>query len=250
MSVASPPDDKSSARYAGWRVVLACYLAALFCWGFGLYGHGVYLTELHRLHGWPTALISAAITVFYLFTAALVVFVGDAIARLGPTRVMATGACCFTIAVALLAVIDALWQLYAVYLLMAVGAATMHVGAISTVVGLWFDEKRPLAISLALNGASSGGVFITPPLVLAISAYGFSRTMLGARCVDGRGAAAGGRAVDRPPGGGRGTRRRARNGGLDAAERAAQHEVLERGGAVRARVDGTGRIPGSPDRDS
>ena len=52
--------DESSPRYAGWRVVAACYLAALCCWGFGLYGHGVYLTELNRLHGWPTALISAA----------------------------------------------------------------------------------------------------------------------------------------------------------------------------------------------
>ena len=66
---------------------------------------------------------------------------------------------------------------------MAVGAATMHVGAISTVVGLWFDEKRPLAISLALNGASSGGILITPPLVLAIAHYGFSHAMLGASCV-------------------------------------------------------------------
>ena len=41
---------------------------------------------------------------------------------------------------------------------MAVGAATMHVGAISNVVGLWFDKKRALAITLALNGASSGGI--------------------------------------------------------------------------------------------
>ena len=172
--------DESSPRYAGWRVVAACYLAALCCWGFGLYGHGVYLTELNRLHGWPTALISAGITGFYLLTAALVVFVGDAIARFGPRRVMLTGACCFGSAVALLAVIDALWQLYLVYLLMAVGAATMHVGAISTVVGLWFDKKRPLAISLALNGASSGGIFITPPLVLAIAAYGYSNAVLGA----------------------------------------------------------------------
>jgi MFS family permease len=172
--------DESSPRYAGWRVVAACYLAALCCWGFGLYGHGVYLTELNRLHGWPTALISAGITGFYLLTAALVVFVGDAIARFGPRRVMLTGACCFGSAVALLAVIDTLWQLYLVYALMAVGAATMHVGAISTVVGLWFDKKRPLAISLALNGASSGGIFITPPLVLAIAAYGYSNALLGA----------------------------------------------------------------------
>ena len=52
--------DEASLRYPGWRVVLACFLAAMFCWGFGLYGHGVYLTELHRLHGWPTSLISGA----------------------------------------------------------------------------------------------------------------------------------------------------------------------------------------------
>ena len=174
---------ESSPRYAGWRVVAACYLAALCCWGFGLYGHGVYLTELNRLHGWPTALISGAVTCFYLLTAALVVFISDAIARLGPRRVMLIGACSFGGAVALLAFVDAIWQLYLVYTLMAVGAATMHVGAISTVVGLWFDKKRPLAISLALNGASSGGIFITPPLVLAIAAYGFSNAILGATLV-------------------------------------------------------------------
>jgi MFS family permease len=174
------PANEASPRYAGWRVVAACYLAALCCWGFGLYGHGVYLTELNRLYGWPTAAISAGITGFYLLTAALVVYIGDAIAKLGPRRVMLTGACCFGTAVALLAVINALWQLYLVYLLMAVGAATMHVGAISTVVGLWFDKKRPLAISLALNGASSGGILITPLLVLAIAAYGFPNAILGA----------------------------------------------------------------------
>ena len=178
------------------------------------------------------------------------VFVGDAIARFGPRRVMLTGACCFGRAVALLAFINALWQLYLVYLLMAVGAATMHVGAISTVVGLWFDSKRPLAISLALNGASSGGILITPPLVLAIAAYGFSNAILGAMLVmavvllpaiafwiEPPGAS--------PPHG----RRRARARRLDPAKRAAQREVLERGGAVRAGIDRAGRLPGAPDRD-
>jgi MFS family permease len=183
MTAFVPAIDESSPRYAGWRVVLACFLAAVFCWGFGLYGHGVYLTELHRLHGWPTAQISGAVTVFYLVTASLVVFVSDALARLGPKRVMLGGACCFAAAVALLAVIDALWQLYLVYLLMAFGAATMHVGSISNVVGLWFERKRPLAISLALNGASSGGILVTPFLVLLIAGYGFSHVMLGSALV-------------------------------------------------------------------
>jgi MFS family permease len=172
--------DESSPRYAGWRVVLACYLAAVFCWGLGLYSHGVYLTELNRLHGWPAALISVGITGFYLVTAALVVFISDTIVRLGPKRVMLIGALCFGSAILLLAFITQLWQLYLAYLLMAVGAASMHVGAITNVIGPWFDSKRPLALSLALNGASSGGILITPALVLAIAHYGFTDVIVGA----------------------------------------------------------------------
>ena len=51
--------NEASPRYVGWRVVFACYVAAVFCWGFGLYGHGVYLAELNRLHGWSTWLASS-----------------------------------------------------------------------------------------------------------------------------------------------------------------------------------------------
>ena len=172
--------DESSLRYTGWRVVGACYLAAVFCWGFGLYGHGVYLAELHRMHGWSTTQISSAATAFYLVTATLVVFVNNAIDRLGPRRMMLIGATCFGCAVLLLAVITALWQLYVAYLIMAVGAASMHVGSISNVIGLWFNRRRGLALSLALNGASSGGILVTPALVLAIAYFGFANAILAA----------------------------------------------------------------------
>jgi MFS family permease len=183
VTTAASAIDETSWRYPGWRVVLACFLAAVCCWGFGLYGHGVYLTELNRLHGWPTSLISAGVTGFYFLTASVVVFISDAVARLGPKRVMLLGACSFGSGVALLGLIDALWQFYMAYVLMAVGAATMHVGAISNVVGLWFDKKRGLAISLALNGASSGGILVTPALVLAIAYFGFSHAILGAMAI-------------------------------------------------------------------
>ncbi len=175
----NPTADESSTRYAGWRVVFACYVAAVFCWGFGLYGHGVYLAELNRLHGWPISVMSAATTGFYLLTAALVVFISDALTRLGPRRVMLAGACCFIGAVTLLAFITSLWQLFVIYLLMSFGAASMHVGAISNVVGMWFANRRGLALSLALNGASSGGILVTPALVLAIAQFGFADAMKG-----------------------------------------------------------------------
>jgi MFS family permease len=178
-AVSSAIADETSPRYAGWRVVLACFVAAVFCWGYGLYGHGVYLAEFHRLHGWPIAVMASATTTFYLLTSALVIFISDALNRFGPRRVMFMGACCFIAAITLLSFITSLWQLFVAYIVMAFGAASMHVGAISNVVGLWFDRRRSLALSLALNGASSGGILITPALVLAISQFGFADAMRG-----------------------------------------------------------------------
>jgi cyanate permease len=75
------------------------------------------------------------------------------------------------------------WQLYAAYLLLAAGAAALHTGAITTVVGLWFDRRRGLAISLALNGASFGGIVVTPVLVIAIEYVGFRTAMTGAAAI-------------------------------------------------------------------
>src|SRR5262245_11208696 len=175
--------DERSPRYAGWRVVAACFIVAVFCWGFGLYGHGVYLVELQRLHGWPASLISSAASAYYLLSATLVVFISDAVARLGPRRVVLTGAACMGTAVTLLAFITAPWQLFAAYLILATGAAAMHTGAITTIVGLWFDRQRGLAISLALNGASFGGILVTPALVIAIEVVGFQIAMVGATAI-------------------------------------------------------------------
>jgi MFS family permease len=158
-------------------------VVAMFCWGFGLYGHGIYLAELQRLFGWSASLISGATTAYYLVTASLVVFISDAIVRLGPRRVFLIGTCCLGSAVALLASIAAPWQLYLVYLIMALGSAAMHVGAITNVLGLWFDRQRGLAISLALNGASSGGIVVAPTLIMAIAATGFAAAMVGAAAI-------------------------------------------------------------------
>src|SRR5947209_6682904 len=180
---ALPAVDESSPRYDGWRVIAVCFVVAMFCWGFGLYSHGIYLAELQRLFGWSASLISGATTAYYLLTASLVVFISDAIVRLGPRRVFLLGTCCLGSAVALLAFIVAPWQLYLVYLIMAVGSAAMHVGAITNVLGLWFDRQRGLAISLALNGASSGGIFVAPTLIVAIAETGFAAAMVGAATI-------------------------------------------------------------------
>src|SRR6185369_9753907 len=83
--------DESSLRYPGWRAVLAAFLIALFIFGFGLYGHAVYLAELQRLHGWSTGLISTASTLSFLLASLLAIFTSDAMARIGAGRFVLCG---------------------------------------------------------------------------------------------------------------------------------------------------------------
>jgi MFS family permease len=179
LSQTSAPAVETSIRYEGWRVIFACFVVATFAWGLGFYGHGVYLAELQRTRGWPTSLMSTATTMYYFTGSMLVVYVADILQRLGPRLMLAAGACCFSLALVGLAYISEPWQLFAVYLMMAVGWMFASAGALTNVAGLWFFQKRGLAISLALTGASFGGIIITPAMVAAISHWGFTAAMLG-----------------------------------------------------------------------
>ncbi|WP_322515381.1 MFS transporter [Rhodopseudomonas palustris] len=175
-----PLRDESSIHYEGWRIVAMCFAVATFGWALGFYGQSVYLAELTRLHGWPSSLIATATTFFYLGGALLVAFVGDVIRVIGPRACLLGGIAAMALGTALLGRIDAVWQLYAVYALLAVGWAGTSLGAITSTLGLWFDERRGMAISLALNGASFGGIAGVPLLVAAIGHFGFADATLAA----------------------------------------------------------------------
>lgn len=160
--------------FHGWYIVFCAFLVALFGWGFGFYGSAVYLHYLHERHGWPSSVIAGAVTTYYLFGALLLAFVGSAFDRFGP-RIVVTGAClAMTGGVALIPLVEEAWQLYPVFILMSVGWTGMSTVAVNTMVAPWFERRRGLAISLALNGASLGGVLVAPPLIILIDFLGFA----------------------------------------------------------------------------
>jgi predicted MFS family arabinose efflux permease len=181
LDVSSPiAVDETSAHYDGWRIVVVCFLVATFGWGLGFYGQGVYLAELHRLYGWPASLISTGTTFFYLFGAVLVAFVSEAVRAFGPRNCLLGGVVALAAATVMIGQVSEPWQLYAADALLAVGWAGTSLGVVTNTLGLWFDQKRGLAISLALNGASFGGIVGVPLLVAAIGRFGFSGAMMSA----------------------------------------------------------------------
>lgn len=173
-------NDEASIRYEGWRIVGVCFVLATFGWALGFYGQSVYLAELQRIHGWPASTIATATTFFYLVGALLVAFVSEAMRALGPRNTLLAGVAMLGIATFLLGQITAPWQLYAVNVLLAFGWAGTSLGAITNTLGLWFDKKRGMAISLALNGASFGGIVGVPLMVTASSAFGFAGATMAA----------------------------------------------------------------------
>jgi MFS family permease len=172
------PSDETSLRYAGWRVVLACFLMALFLFGFALYGHGVYLAELQRLNGWPAALISSASTLSLLLANIFATFTNELVTRFGPRRLVLLGIAALAASMTLLAFATAPWQLYIAFALMSLGWIGMGTIVSATIVSLWFVRRRGLAISLAFTGASCSGIVVTPSLVYLVERFGFTAAML------------------------------------------------------------------------
>ena len=175
--------DESSFRYRGWRVVLACFLMAFFMFGFGLYGQGVYLAELQRVRGWPGTLVSGASTLSFLLTSLFIIFTDDLLVRIGLRALVLCGLAALGASTILLALATSLWELYLAYALMAVGWTGMGSVMIATVLNAWFQRRRGLALSLAFNGATCGGVVLVPALLALDGFIGFTWAMLVATSV-------------------------------------------------------------------
>ena len=181
--IAATRVDESSLHYRGWRVVLACFLMAFFMFGFGLYGQGVYLAELQRAHGWPGTLVSAASTFSFLLTSVLVIFTDDLLARIGLRALILCGLSALGASTVLLGLMQTPWQLYLAYALMSVGWTGMGTVVIATVLNTWFERRRGLALSLAFNGATCGGIVLVPVLLVLSDSIGFRSAMLAATIV-------------------------------------------------------------------
>lgn len=160
-----------------WPVILACFCIAVFAWGFGFYGHAIYLAELRASNGWPATTITAATTTMYLGGAVSMPWIHAAMTRFGPRVVLGTGFVLLGCGAIGFGTAIAPWHLYAAAVPMAVGWASCTGTAIATTMGFWFDRDRPLALSLALNGASAAGFIVAPLLVQLSQSFGLARAV-------------------------------------------------------------------------
>ena len=71
---------------------------------------------------------------------------------------------------------EELWQVYAAFLVAGTGWACLSTTAVATALAPWFERYQGRAVSIALLGASAGGVVGVPALLFGIENFGFAAT--------------------------------------------------------------------------
>src|SRR5262249_41493410 len=97
--------------------------------------------------------------------------------RFGAPVVVAVGAVAMAAGIASLGLVGRPWQLYPVFLVMSVRWGAMSGGALNILGAPWFQRRRGLAVSLAFNGATLGGVLVAPVLLELVGRLGFARAL-------------------------------------------------------------------------
>ena len=120
---------------------------------------------LRNTFGWSPGQMSWAFAMTQVQEGSLGPVVGLLIDKLGPRRMVFIGLIILGTGFVFFSQIQELWQLYAVYAIMSLGAGMCSWLPMMTVLNHWFVRRRTMAMSLAMEGFAIGGVIV--PLLLA-----------------------------------------------------------------------------------
>jgi len=175
-----PPQRPLAARllpsgfYYGWAIVFACGALMFVSVGVGYYGLAVYLGPLQELHGWSNGLVSLATGMYFVFSGITAAWVGPKIDRQGAKRWMAPGLVLIIVAACAVGQVQEIWQLFAAYVVLAVGSGMSAGVAVNATLTRWFVQRRAWAMAMASTGVSLGGVVLSPLNGFLIEQFGLS----------------------------------------------------------------------------
>lgn len=163
----------TSFPFYGDTVVRAAFVLAMFGWGVGFYGPPVFLHAVVLRTGWPLPWVSGAVTLHFVFGAAVVAGLPAIHRHLGVPATTAGGAIVLALGVVGWAAAVQPWQLFTAALLTGGGWVPLGAAGINAIVSPWFADRRPMALAKAYNGASVGGMVFLPLWVALIERLGF-----------------------------------------------------------------------------
>ena len=131
-------------------------------------GLPVFNPVLRNVFGWNAGQMSWAFAVTRVEGGLLGPLEGLLIEKFGPRRMVFIGLTISGTGFVLFSQIQELWQLYAVFLIISLGAALGSWMPMTTMINHWFFRHRSRAMALVMEGFALGGIFFPPLLAWAI----------------------------------------------------------------------------------
>ena len=131
-------------------------------------GMTAWFVVLEREFGWNRAQLSLAFSLSRAEGTVMGPVAGYLVDKIGPRRMVFFGLPVMGVGFILFSRVDNLWQFYGAFVLASMGAGFGTWLPMMTVLNHWFQKRRAMAMSLAMEGFALGGVLLIPALAWAI----------------------------------------------------------------------------------
>jgi MFS family permease len=160
----------------GWVIVGVSFVTLAFTGGVW-YSFSVFFVAVLKEFGWSRSLGAGAFSLFLILQSLAGVIAGKMIDRFGPKKVVLLGSLLLGTGLALCSTIHVWWQFYLYFgVISAVGVAATGWVTNTTMVQLWFKEKRGLAIGIICAGVGVGMLVCVPAAQYLINRVGWRTT--------------------------------------------------------------------------
>ncbi len=139
--------------FEGWYVVASVFVLLMVNAGLGFYGLSVFLDAITEEQGFSTADVSFATSIFFIVSAISGRLIAPVIQRHDLRIVVAAGAVIAATGLWLIGQSTQLLPLYLSYVVFAIGVGLSGLVPGTTLVTRWFQAKRSVALSVALDGS-------------------------------------------------------------------------------------------------
>ena len=163
--------------FYGWYIVgtggiVQWYTSAVFWRGFQ-----AFIPHILSTFGWSAAATGAAISIQRSESGLISPFVGFAIDKFGPRKVMILGIITTGIGFIIMSRMQNLWHFYLSILILTLGMSFGSFIVFVVTVGNWFIKRRARALSILMCFSALGGITL-PLLVVAIEGFGWRDVMM------------------------------------------------------------------------
>ena len=167
---------KQARSNYGWVIVGFSFATLTFTGGVW-YSFSVFFVAVLKEFGWSRSLGAGAFSLFLIVQSLGSFIVGNMIDRFGPKKVFLLGSVLVGTGLALCSTIHVWWQFYLYFgVISALGVAATGWVPNTTMVQLWFKEKRGLAIGIICAGVGVGMFLYVPAVQYLINRFGWRMT--------------------------------------------------------------------------